>query len=325
MRPGFFKLLLMIGVATVGVARAAPSDFADFSKATQTQEQYLSTEPPTVKWSGVTASGNSFTYFQDGSGDVSAVGSSDLTANWSIGCKNDAMTDARSCTVSNSPLNLFFIFAAGKFRAVCALGHDFPGRVAQIRVGDSKPVSLGTSGCIEGAAAVTLAAAIHPGTQIRTRIYKFPYDYPSDASGSADTTYPDMIRLVTYLYSHRPSPTAGSAGLLASPVVLPATPTLAAPLARGVSVPPRLDGALIMPPYPPISIRLGEEGVTQLNLTVDPRGIVIAASVVKSSGSERLDQAAADFARSHWRFVPAMQAGAAVTGSITESVTWSIH
>lgn len=66
------------------------------------------------------------------------------------------------------------------------------------------------------------------------------------------------------------------------------------------------------PPYPPASIRMGEEGTVVLLLLVGTDGAVDEARVDKSSGFSKLDQAAVKYARRAWRFLPAMSAGTAV-------------
>jgi protein TonB len=58
------------------------------------------------------------------------------------------------------------------------------------------------------------------------------------------------------------------------------------------------------PPYPSASQRLGEEGVVILSLYVLENGRVGEARVEKSSGFERLDDAAVRHAKSRWRLLP---------------------
>jgi protein TonB len=67
-----------------------------------------------------------------------------------------------------------------------------------------------------------------------------------------------------------------------------------------------------IPEYPPLSRRLSEQGTLRLKLTIDQRGTVTAATVVNSSGFQRLDDAAVNWIRSHWRYTPAMQGSRAV-------------
>jgi protein TonB len=72
-------------------------------------------------------------------------------------------------------------------------------------------------------------------------------------------------------------------------------------------VPPRVNPRRPngLPPYPPTSRRLGEQGVVTLQLYIDERGRVVDAKVEKSSGFPRLDEAAVKEAKRNWRFIPA--------------------
>jgi TonB family protein len=59
-----------------------------------------------------------------------------------------------------------------------------------------------------------------------------------------------------------------------------------------------------MPPYPALSVRLAEQGNTILKVLIAQDGSVQSDRLVASSGSDRLDQAALDFVRAHWRWEP---------------------
>jgi periplasmic protein TonB len=82
------------------------------------------------------------------------------------------------------------------------------------------------------------------------------------------------------------------------------------PLWTGAAVDPRWP--LTRAQYPSASIRFGEEGSVLLELVVAPDGRVLAASVVESSGHERLDRAAVAEARRAWRLRPATLDGVPV-------------
>jgi protein TonB len=75
--------------------------------------------------------------------------------------------------------------------------------------------------------------------------------------------------------------------------------------------------------YPPISQRLGEEGVTLLAFTVTAEGTVANITVAKSSDSERLDSAAIACAAS-WRYKPAIEAGKPVSVPWKTNVVWKL-
>lgn len=96
---------------------------------------------------------------------------------------------------------------------------------------------------------------------------------------------------------------AGDAGItIGDPV-----PT---PLRTAAAVDPRWP--LTQAEYPSPSIRFGEEGSVLLELVIAPDGRVRAASVVESSGHERLDRAAVAEALRSWRLRPATLDGAPV-------------
>jgi periplasmic protein TonB len=79
-----------------------------------------------------------------------------------------------------------------------------------------------------------------------------------------------------------------------------------------------------IPPYPAMDIRLGNEGTVLLRLTVGPDGRVIAAQVVRSSGSESLDRAAQNWVIGRWRYQPAVRGGVAVPSAVDVAVKFSL-
>jgi len=78
------------------------------------------------------------------------------------------------------------------------------------------------------------------------------------------------------------------------------------------------------PPYPPISQRLGEQGTTVMEVSIDTGGSLSACTVTKSSGSERLDSAACDWIKSHWKWQPPTQLGKPVTAKTLVSFKWDL-
>jgi protein TonB len=88
-----------------------------------------------------------------------------------------------------------------------------------------------------------------------------------------------------------------------------------------VAVPPQ---GMSRPPYPPESTVIQEEGRTLLHLEVNEDGWVIDATVVDSSGFPRLDKAAVEWARTHWRFMPAVNHRRRIAGSIDYPVVWRL-
>ena len=94
----------------------------------------------------------------------------------------------------------------------------------------------------------------------------------------------------------------------------PPPPTELKPIARTHSI----------PPYPTISQRLGEQGTVTLKVTIGTDGNVTEDSIEKSSGSDRLDQAALEYVKSHWRWQPPTSNGAAVVATTLVNVKFDL-
>jgi len=110
--------------------------------------------------------------------------------------------------------------------------------------------------------------------------------------------------------------------LIYTPPVQPTTISVPAPLPVP-TVPPRvvppsappvvftparaIAASHTIPEYPSISRRLREQGTLRLKLTIDEKGSVTGAVVVNSSGFQRLDEAAVNWVKTHWRYTPALQ------------------
>lgn len=69
---------------------------------------------------------------------------------------------------------------------------------------------------------------------------------------------------------------------------------------------------LTQPAYPPASKREGEQGAADVEVYVLPDGRVGNVRIARTTGFERLDNAALQEARRSWRFKPATRAGEAV-------------
>ena len=80
----------------------------------------------------------------------------------------------------------------------------------------------------------------------------------------------------------------------------------------------------IAPEYPRMSQRLGESGQVVLEISVDSRGRATDARVVKSSGYERLDQAARSAVLT-WTYAPASDDGLAIAGTLRHSVLFAFQ
>ena len=79
-----------------------------------------------------------------------------------------------------------------------------------------------------------------------------------------------------------------------------------------------------LPPYPKESIHLKEQGRVLLQVTIGTDGAVSQASVFKPSGHPRLDGAAVQYVKSHWRWQPATRAGKAVVTNTRVSVLFKL-
>jgi protein TonB len=75
--------------------------------------------------------------------------------------------------------------------------------------------------------------------------------------------------------------------------------------------------------YPEVSMRLNEEGTTTVQLKVNTDGSVSDVTVTKSSGSERLDNAAISCV-SRWRYSPATVDGQPVEKTWPAQVVWKL-
>ena len=82
---------------------------------------------------------------------------------------------------------------------------------------------------------------------------------------------------------------------------------------------------LSQPEYPAASIRLGEVGVTGLNLYIGEDGRVSDAQVAATSGSERLDEAAKKHAIRSWKFIPCMQGDKPVACWLPLNFRWKLE
>ena len=108
-------------------------------------------------------------------------------------------------------------------------------------------------------------------------------------------------------------------------VEVPSTITAAKPTPHLESYPASIGRAhTCLQNYPPVSQRLGEEGVSLLSFTINTDGSISNISVAKSSGSDRLDSAAMSCA-AHWRYKPAVDKGQPIAWPWKAEVRWVLH
>ncbi|HWA88997.1 MAG TPA: TonB family protein [Rhizomicrobium sp.] len=102
-------------------------------------------------------------------------------------------------------------------------------------------------------------------------------------------------------------------------------PPPAPPVHQAVSTPVSVGRAhTCLQNYPEVSVRLNEEGTTTLSFKVTTEGTVTDVSVAKSSGSDRLDNAAVACA-AKWHYKPATNDGTPVETPWQANVQWKLH
>ena len=108
------------------------------------------------------------------------------------------------------------------------------------------------------------------------------------------------------------------------PVEVPREVTPPAPLV--VFTPARaIEATHTIPEYPPLSRRLREQGTLRVKLNIDEKGKVTAAMVVLSSGFQRLDEAAVNWIKAHWRYAPAKRGPTPVASSVETIVEFRLQ
>jgi periplasmic protein TonB len=111
------------------------------------------------------------------------------------------------------------------------------------------------------------------------------------------------------------------------PVAAPAPIAPKAPEHAMVKVPPSTQGKgarITQPEYPPASRRAGEAGTVTLAAYVLDSGKVGEVKIVKSSGFDKLDEAAVKEVQRNWRFVPGKEDGKPVAMWHTFQVTFRL-
>jgi protein TonB len=108
----------------------------------------------------------------------------------------------------------------------------------------------------------------------------------------------------------------------------PAAPPPPAAVVRAAPPPPTelkaIERTHSLPPYPALSQRMGEQGTTLMKVTIDATGKVTDVVIVTSSGSSRLDTAAAEYVKTNWRWQPPTQEGKPVVATTEVSVKWDL-
>ena len=79
-----------------------------------------------------------------------------------------------------------------------------------------------------------------------------------------------------------------------------------------------------IPTYPPLAVRLNQQGNVQLKLEIDATGAVVEATILRSSGYYDLDDAAVSWVKAHWRYLPATRNGQPMATSVDAIVTFRL-
>ena len=113
---------------------------------------------------------------------------------------------------------------------------------------------------------------------------------------------------------------------ITAPVAVAAN-TAAAPAAGTAVQLPSSDADYLQnprPPYPPISRRLNEQGKTTVRVLIGVDGLPQRSEIVKSSGFERLDQAAMATVM-RWRYVPGKRGGVPEAMWFNVPINWVLE
>ena len=86
-----------------------------------------------------------------------------------------------------------------------------------------------------------------------------------------------------------------------------------------------VSGTHSTPPYPLEARAQSHQGTALLQLTISPKGDVIAANIAQSSGYAELDAAALSWVLAHWKYKPAIQGGVAVTSQTQAAVKFDLR
>ena len=79
----------------------------------------------------------------------------------------------------------------------------------------------------------------------------------------------------------------------------------------------------LLPPYPEVKRRLGEEASLRLKLEIDPRGRVTGVEPIGAADADFLESARRHIVR-RWRYKPATEDGRAVASTLTVTVRFEI-
>lgn len=109
-------------------------------------------------------------YHVDGSANVGG---------WSIGCSRDAMSDVKSCHLSNS--DLFILLYADGWSVLVSGEDHYPGTGSLVRINHGKPITTSDNdGLFSRAASKRIVENLKDGGEVVTRYTNWPYNTYTD-------------------------------------------------------------------------------------------------------------------------------------------------
>ncbi len=208
----------------------------------------------------------------------------------------------------------------------------------RLRDSSALAITISLHAAVAGLALLVVSNAV-PQRLPRSPIITRPIPEPVTAPPIADTPTIDEQPIITtiaepIIETDPAPPTDVPIGVASEPLVVSGSGsgtsgagTSADPKPSGVTTIPRFDPRYIgnqQPPYPTASRRLGEEGVVIVHVTIGRDGRVVSATLARSSGSARLDEAAVAHALARWRFTPALSDGTPVVAERDISVRFRL-
>ena len=123
---------------------------------------------------------------------------------------------------------------------------------------------------------------------------------------------------VTTVITNTPPPPAPPKPVIVAPPPPPPPPPPPTPPTATTS------HAVTQDDYPPVSIRLQEQGKVAIKYTITAEGTVSECAVTGTSGKPRLDDAACTMVKKRWKFKPATQDGKPVAVSMPAEVIFAL-
>lgn len=187
------------------------------------------------------------------------------------------------------------------------------------------------------AAVFGLLAAFSPGAVMNElRIIQASVEAPQEIARTPPPAPKDFVKptppvaILPAFSIQEAAPIPSITTVPARPAPAPAIAAAPSPAPSAISSP--VDNTLrpimsthIPPPYPPISVRLNEQGSTLMELAISPQGRVSECVVVESSSSQRLDSAGCEFVTANWRWQPPSSAGKPVSAKTRLSIKWDLR